>query len=59
MDGGVMTWDVIWIDTDKRIDQRQVGSNADGAVYEQRTTWTNPEAPGYQPDPVTVTTGDL
>jgi hypothetical protein len=52
-------WDVIWHDTDKTVEQRQIGTNDDGAVYEQRTTWTNPDAVGYQPDPVTINTGDL
>ena len=52
-------WDMIWQDTDKLVEQRQIGTNDDGAVYEQRMTWTNPEAVGYQPDPVIVTTDDL
>jgi hypothetical protein len=52
-------WDVIWHDTDKIVEQRQIGSNDAGAVFEQRTTWTNPDAIGYQPEPVYVTTSDL
>jgi hypothetical protein len=58
MDGRVM-WKVIWHDTDKTVEQRQIGTNDDGAVFEQRTTWTNPDAVGYQPEPQFVTTGDL
>jgi hypothetical protein len=52
-------WTVIWADTDKTVERRQVGTGDEGAIYEQRTTWTNPDAVGYQPDPVTINTGDL
>jgi hypothetical protein len=37
-------WVVIWHDTDKIIERRTIGKDADGAVYEERTTWTNPDA---------------
>lgn len=36
-------WVVIWRDVDKTIERRTVGKDTDGAVYEERTTLTNPD----------------
>lgn len=33
-------WTVIFRDVDKTIEQRTIGKGPDGALYEERTTWT-------------------
>jgi len=37
------SWQVIYRDVDKVIERRQTGKGPDGAIFEERTTWTNPD----------------
>lgn len=41
-------WAVVYRDTDKFIEKRPIGRNAEGVIFEERTTWTNPNAPEYR-----------
>lgn len=46
-------WTIAHRDTDKTIERRQIGTNADGAVFEERTTWHNPDHPEARLDALT------